>query len=179
MKKGWERGSNKVKSFGRSLKSGVSRAFAEDYHNDPSKKRVLDPRNPFVQNWNKFFVVSCLVAVFVDPLFFYLPIVVEDDVCIRIERKLAIAVTVLRSITDTLYLIHMALQFRTAYIAPSSRVFGRGELVVDPHQIARRYLKKDFWLDLAAVLPIPQVNTMAFTEISVVHSAGCTYAPVQ
>jgi cyclic nucleotide gated channel len=54
-------------------------------------------------------------------------------------------------------LIHMALQFRTAFIAPSSRVFGRGELVVDPHKIAMRYLKKDFWLDFVALLPLPQV----------------------
>ncbi|KAL3691067.1 hypothetical protein R1sor_004718 [Riccia sorocarpa] len=165
VRKGWERGSNKVKSFGRSLKSGVSRVFAEEYHDDPARKRVLDPRSDFVQNWNKFFVVSCLVAVFVDPLFFYLPIVVANDICIRIEHKLAIVVTVLRTITDTLYLVHMALQFRTAYIAPSSRVFGRGELVVDPHEIAKRYLRKDFWLDLIAVLPLPQVVIWVFIPL--------------
>ncbi|KAL2622926.1 hypothetical protein R1flu_003131 [Riccia fluitans] len=165
VKKGWERGSNKVKSFGRSLKSGVSRVFSDDYPKEPANKRVLDPRSDFVQNWNKFFVVSCLVAVFVDPLFFYLPIVVPNDICIRIEHKLAIAVTVLRTITDTLYLVHMALQFRTSYIAPSSRVFGRGELVVDPHLIAKRYLRKDFWLDLIAVLPLPQVVIWVFIPL--------------
>lgn len=164
VKKSWERSSNGLKSLGRSLKSGVSRVFAEDYHNDPLKKLVLDPRNDFVQKWNRFFVVSCLVAVFVDPLFFYLPVIVDNDICIRIEWKLAIAVTVLRTTTDTLYLLHMALQFRTAYIAPSSRVFGRGELVTDPQQIARRYLKKDFWLDLVAVLPLPQVYIWASPE---------------
>ncbi|BBN13239.1 cyclic nucleotide gated channel, plant [Marchantia polymorpha subsp. ruderalis] len=165
VKKSWERSSNGLKSLGRSLKSGVSRVFAEDYHNDPLKKLVLDPRNDFVQKWNRFFVVSCLVAVFVDPLFFYLPVIVDNDICIRIEWKLAIAVTVLRTTTDTLYLLHMALQFRTAYIAPSSRVFGRGELVTDPQQIARRYLKKDFWLDLVAVLPLPQVVIWVFIPL--------------
>ncbi|CAM6042483.1 unnamed protein product [Sphagnum compactum] len=67
------------------------------------------------------------------------------------------SLTVLRSITDTFYLIHMALQFRTAFLADANRMFGGRQLVVDPYQIAMRYLKKDFWLDLAALLPHPQL----------------------
>ena len=71
--------------------------------------------------------------------------------------KLAIIATTLRTIIDAFYLIHMALQFRTAFIAPSSRVFGRGELVIDPAQIAKRYLRRYFIVDFLAVLPLPQV----------------------
>jgi cyclic nucleotide gated channel len=127
--------------------------------------KILDPRSKFCQQWNKFFVITCLVAIFVDPLFYYLPVVsgskgnatTGNGTCIAISKKLAISVTVFRTTTDVLYLIHMALQFRTAFIAPSSQKFGRGELVVDPHKIAMRYLKKDFWLDFVAVLPLPQV----------------------
>ncbi|KAH9310208.1 hypothetical protein KI387_038119, partial [Taxus chinensis] len=52
--------------------------------------------------------------------------------------------------------VHMALQFRTAFIAPSSRVFGRGELVIEPIQIAKRYLSTYFIIDFLAVLPLPQ-----------------------
>ncbi|MCI27420.1 CNGC5-like protein, partial [Trifolium medium] len=51
-----------------------------------------------------------------------------------------------------------ALQFRTAYIAPSSRVFGRGELVIDSVQIAKRYLRRYFIIDFLSVLPVPQVE---------------------
>ncbi|KAJ9702875.1 hypothetical protein PVL29_004563 [Vitis rotundifolia] len=51
----------------------------------------------------------------------------------------------------------MAVKFRTAYVSPSSRVFGRGELVMDPKEIARRYLKSDFFIDLVATLPLPQI----------------------
>lgn len=51
----------------------------------------------------------------------------------------------------------MVLKFRIAFVAPSSRVFGRGELVRDPNQIAIRYLRSDFVIDLLAMLPIPQV----------------------
>ena len=50
------------------------------------------------------------------------------------------------------------MKFRTAFVAPNSRVFGRGELVMDAKEIAMRYLKSDFVIDLAAALPLPQVG---------------------
>jgi len=114
-----------------------------------------------------FFMASCLVAVSVDPLFYYLAVVNDDQHCIKIEPGLKTSVTVFRTMTDFFYMIHMFLQFRTAYIAPSSRVFGKGDLVTDPKKIAARYLRKDFWLDLIAVLPIPQVRNFSplFNEL--------------
>lgn len=33
---------------------------------------IMNPHTKVVQRWNKFFVISCLVAIFVDPLFFFL-----------------------------------------------------------------------------------------------------------
>ncbi|KAI5055853.1 hypothetical protein GOP47_0029374 [Adiantum capillus-veneris] len=149
-----KKGSEGLRSIGKSLRTGVSKVFQEDHK--ASKKIILDPNSNFVQQWNKIFLVSCVVALFLDPLFFFLP-ALGDDTCIEIQRPLEVAVTSLRTITDTFYLFHMALQFRTAYVAPSSRVFGRGVLVVDSKLIAKRYLSRDFWLDLVAVLPIPQV----------------------
>ncbi|CAL5374665.1 unnamed protein product [Camellia sinensis] len=139
---GMRKGSEGLKSIGRSLKFGVSRAvFPEDLK--VSEKKIFDPQDKFLQWWNKLFVVSCILAVSVDPLFFYLPVFSQssESDCLDIDRKLAIIATTLRTIIDVFYLIHMALQFRTAYIAPSSRVFGRGELVIDPRQIAKRYLR--------------------------------------
>lgn len=123
----------------------------------PRKKTYLDPASKLLYRWNTFFVATSLVAVFVDPLFYYLPFVDDGNNCVAISDALQKSVTVFRTLTDFLYMIHMFLQFRTAYIAPSSRVFGRGELVTDPKKIAARYLRKDFWVDLVAVLPIPQV----------------------
>ncbi|KAF6140955.1 hypothetical protein GIB67_030166, partial [Kingdonia uniflora] len=46
---------------------------------------------------------------------------------------------------------------QTAYVAPSSRVFGKGDLVIDTKKIASRYLRRDFWIDLIAALPVSQV----------------------
>lgn len=152
--KSLRRGSDGLRSFGRSIGMGVTKVFAEDHK--ASERKVLDPNSPFVQQWNKIFLISCLFALILDPLFFFLPAISNND-CIKIDRKLQVVITVLRTITDAFYLFHMALQFRTAYVAPASRVFGRGELVVDSRKIAKRYLLRDFWLDLIAVLPIPQV----------------------
>lgn len=155
-KKGMKKGSEGLKSIGRSLGFGVSQAvFPEDLK--VSEKKIFDPQDKFLQLWNKLFVISCIVAISVDPLFFYLPVFDQSRHCLGIDRKLAITATTLRTLIDAFYLIHMALQFRTAYVAPSSRVFGRGELVIDPAQIAKRYLRWYFILDFLAVLPLPQV----------------------
>ena len=155
-KRGMRKGSEGLKSIGRSLKFGVSRAvFPEDLKE--SKKQIFDPQDKLLLFLNKLFVISCILAVSVDPLFFYVPVINQSSNCLGIDKKLAITVTTLRTIIDVFYLIHMALQFRTAYIAPSSRVFGRGELVIDPAQIAKRYLRRYFIVDLVSVLPLPQV----------------------
>ncbi|CAA6662285.1 unnamed protein product [Spirodela intermedia] len=110
--------------------------------------------------WNWAFLGMCLVALFVDPLYFYLPLVrsgSEGSSCIKLDKKLSTVITVFRCIADLFYILHIVIKFRTAYVAPSSRVFGRGELVMDPKKIARRYLRSDFAIDLVAALPLPQI----------------------
>ncbi|XP_060171768.1 probable cyclic nucleotide-gated ion channel 5 [Lycium barbarum] len=164
-KRGVKKGSEGLKSIGRSLGFGVSRAvFPEDLK--VSEKKIFDPQDKFLLLWNKLFVVSCILAVSVDPLFFYLPVFDNKSNCLQIDRKLSAIATTLRSVIDAFYLIHMVLQFRTAYIAPSSRVFGRGELVIDPAQIAKRYLRFYFIIDFLAVLPLPQIVVWRFLQSS-------------
>jgi cyclic nucleotide gated channel len=75
------------------------------------------------------------------------------------DLNLGITVTCFRTLADVFYIDHIVIKFRTAYVSPSSRVFGRGELVMDPKLIARRYLRSDFFIDLVAALPLPQVHT--------------------
>ncbi|KAL3839663.1 hypothetical protein ACJIZ3_024254 [Penstemon smallii] len=132
----------------------LSRVFSEDYN--IVQKKILDPRGSFLSRWNKCFLISCLVSLFVDPLFFYLPSV-EEDACMRGSVPLETVLTLIRSLVDAFYFIQIYVQFRTAYIAPSSRVFGRGELVIDSSKIASRYLHNGFWLDLLSALPLPQL----------------------
>lgn len=155
-RRGMLKGSERLKSLGRTLHFGVSKAvFPEDLK--VSKKKIFDPQDSFLLKMNRLFVFSCILALFVDPLFFYLPLVDEESTCLSIYRKLAVTSTTLRTLLDIFYLGRIYLQFHTAYIAPSSRVFGRGELVIDPAMIAMRYLRRFFIVDFLAVLPLPQV----------------------
>lgn len=55
------------------------------------------------------------------------------DASIPLEQVL----TVIRSAIDMFYLIQIIVRFHTAYVAPSSRVFGRGELIIDSSKIAQ------------------------------------------
>lgn len=152
---GVKKGSEGLRAFGKSIRFGVSHAvFPEDLK--VSEKNIFDPQDKSLQFWNKLFVISCILAVSVDPLFFYLPVFNTSN-CLGIDKGLAALITTVRTVLDVFYLFRMGFQFRTAYIAPSSRVFGRGELVIDPAQIAMRYLKRYFIVDLLSVIPAPQV----------------------
>ncbi|CAN1228637.1 Cyclic nucleotide-gated ion channel 17 [Linum grandiflorum] len=136
-----------------------SKVFSEEEYR-PWHARMLDPGSDIVLRWNRIFLVSCLMALFIDPLYFYLPTITGKDdeasSCVDTDHKLRIVVTFFRTVADIFYLLHVVLKFRTAYVAPSSRVFGRGELVMDPKLIARRYIRSDFFIDLIATLPLPQ-----------------------
>ncbi|PIA63936.1 hypothetical protein AQUCO_00201332v1 [Aquilegia coerulea] len=117
---------------------------------------IMNPHAKVVQQWNKFFVISCLVSIFIDPLFFFLLSVEKKNKCIALDWPMALTLAVVRSITDFIYLLHMLLQFRLAYIAPESTVVGAGELVDQPKKIALHYLYGSFSIDVFVVLPLPQ-----------------------
>ncbi|KAJ6387527.1 hypothetical protein OIU78_017280 [Salix suchowensis] len=123
-----------------------------------SRKKILDPQGPFLQKWNKIFVLSCLIAVSLDPLFFYVPVIDDRKKCLSVDSKMEITASVLRSFTDIFYMLHIIFHFRTGFIAPSSREFERGVLVEDTWAIAKRYLSSYFLIDILSVLPLPQVE---------------------
>ncbi|KAJ6294906.1 hypothetical protein OIU76_022900 [Salix suchowensis] len=141
-------------SFRRIRKSLKSHSFNSEF---ASRQKILDPQGPFLQRWNKIFVLSCVIAVSLDPLFFYVPVIDDRKKCLSLDSKMEITASVLRSFTDIFYILHIIFEFRTGFIAPSSRVFGRGVLVEDTWAIAKRYLLSYFLIDILAVLPLPQV----------------------
>ncbi|KAL5793148.1 hypothetical protein ACOSP7_001742 [Xanthoceras sorbifolium] len=118
--------------------------------------QILDPDSEIVAHWNYVFLIICLVGLFIDPLYFYLPYV-GGPACLSSDNSLGLWITFFRTCADLFFLLHMIMKFRTAFVSPSSRVFGRGELVMDSREIAIRYLKSDFIIDLAATLPLPQI----------------------
>ena len=164
-----EKGSERI----RSLKNPIS---FRSLGNKPTKekelgsrKRILNPQGQFLQTWNKLFLLSCAIALAVDPLFFYIPVIDGRRKCLYLDDRLEITACVLRTFIDVFYILHMVFQFRTAFVAPSSRVFGRGELIEDPRVIAKRYLSKFFIIDILAILPIPQVLNALSSFILKLH----------
>lgn len=152
--RGFESGSGRITSLKDSFKSfSLNNMLPRDFGDG---KQILDPQGTFLQKWNKIFVLSCIVAISLDPLFFYIPIVDDDKKCLTLDQTLEITACVLRFFTDIFYLIHIIFQFRTGFVPPSSRVFGRGVLVEDSWAIAKRYLSSYFLIDILAVLPLPQ-----------------------
>ncbi|KAJ6344000.1 hypothetical protein OIU76_005688 [Salix suchowensis] len=121
------------------------------------KKKILDPQGPFLQKWNKIIMIVCVLAVAIDPLFFYIPWISSKDKCLDVDKKMQTAACILRTLIDVLYVFRILFQFRTGFIARSSRVFGRGELVEDPKVIAKKYLTSYFIIDILSILPLPQV----------------------
>lgn len=126
-------------------------------HEKPWWRQILDPNGEFVNKWNRVFLVTSLTALFLDPLFFYLPKLQEK--CMEIDTTLAVTLIMMRTIVDLFSVLQISMKFRTAYVKPSSRVFGKGELVLEPRKIAARYLKGDFAIDFTAALPLPQVRS--------------------
>ncbi|XP_021751115.1 probable cyclic nucleotide-gated ion channel 14 isoform X1 [Chenopodium quinoa] len=131
----------------------------DDDENETWWKRTLDPSSEVALMWNRIFLVACIIALFIDPLFFYVPGVDtnNESFCMARDLELGGVVTIIRTITDVFYLLHVLLRFRTSFISPSTRVFGKGELVKDGKEIARRYVTSGFFIDFIAALPLPQI----------------------
>ncbi|KHN06303.1 Putative cyclic nucleotide-gated ion channel 13 [Glycine soja] len=125
------------------------------------RNHVLDPQGATLQKWNKIFVITSVMAISVDPLFFYIPMIDDKKQCLALDGTLKITASVLRTFFDLFYILHIIFQFRTGFIAPSSRVFGRGELVNDPWAIVMRYLSSYFIIDILSIIPLPQLVILA------------------
>lgn len=124
----------------------------------PPRKVILDPKDPMLQKWNKIFVISCVLAVSVDPFFFYIPVINDKKKCLDMSGSLQITASVFRTFFDLFYVLHIIFQFKTGFVSPSSRVFGSGDLNDDPVAITKRYLTSYFIIDVLSIIPLPQVS---------------------
>ncbi|KAJ9542673.1 hypothetical protein OSB04_029179 [Centaurea solstitialis] len=136
---------------------------------------VMNPHAKVVQQWNQFIVISCLLAIFLDPLFFYLLSTNKENKCITINWPMTQTIVVFRSFTDLVYLMHMLVQFRLAFVSPESRVVGAGDLVDHPKKVALHYLSGFFFFDLLIVLPLPQIIVLCILP-NAIASSGANYA---
>ena len=113
------------------------------------KIRELPPW--FFQSWRIIFGVSSVIAVALDPLFFYVPVINEDNKCIGLDKKLRTISLILRSVTDIIGIINIILKLLSGYTDQTS-----GE------DIERKKIQWWWWLyfliDILVLLPFPQVR---------------------
>ncbi|XP_068316264.1 cyclic nucleotide-gated ion channel 1-like [Pyrus communis] len=69
-------------------------------------KGIRDEQGKFLPIWSKIFVMSCVFAVSVDPLFFYILIIDQDKMCLQMDKTLMTIVLVLRILTDIIFAMH-------------------------------------------------------------------------
>ena len=58
----------------------------------------------FLAIWNKIFALVCVVGVSLDPLFIYVPIINQKDMCLTMDNTLGTTTIVLRLFTDLIYI---------------------------------------------------------------------------
>lgn len=135
--------------------------------------KVLDPRSPQVQFWNRALLFARAVALAADPMFFYaIGIGVKNGTCheglIGVLHQVVALAGAVRTCADMAHAGHIWVQLRLAFVSRESLVIGSGKLVWDPKEIARHYVKnpKGIWFDLFVLLPLPQVINHIYTFLS-------------
>nr|XP_024397361.1 cyclic nucleotide-gated ion channel 2-like [Physcomitrium patens]PNR39348.1 hypothetical protein PHYPA_019626 [Physcomitrium patens] len=138
---------------------------------------VLDPRNSTIRRYNKWFLLSCVLGAAVDPLFISVLSINKDLSCLYVQKGYAIGVTILRCMVDLVYIWHMWLQLKLAYVSKKSLFLGQGELVWDARTVAIQYLRSlpQFWFDIFVILPIPQVMLWVILPNQVVKGGDTTW----
>ena len=119
---------------------------------------------------NMIFVIACVVAISIDPLFLYIPIIDGESKCLGVDKKLRIVALVFRSLIDITYILHITFQIRQAVKSASrdhqshpneqtitwkSKCF---DLFESRHKIFEKLSWPSIIIDVLAILPIPQVR---------------------
>ncbi|KAM1020980.1 hypothetical protein ACFX15_041388 [Malus domestica] len=61
---------------------------------------------PYLRTWNIIFMISCVIAVSLDPLFFYVVIIDQDKKCLQMDKTLRSVALLMRSLIDVIFLVH-------------------------------------------------------------------------
>ncbi|BBH03735.1 cyclic nucleotide-gated channel 13, partial [Prunus dulcis] len=141
-----------------------SKSAIEDEHSSTNTDKTPDQPKSFLQEWwSTIFVISCVLAVLLDPLFFYIPIVKEDRKCLKLDKRLKAISFALRLLTDLFYiadLMHRILARPKARTTKAEEAvpFKRSKsMSTNVLAKAKRILQSYILLDILAVLPVPQV----------------------
>ncbi|XP_062119865.1 cyclic nucleotide-gated ion channel 1-like [Humulus lupulus] len=122
-------------------------------------KEILMQKSWFLPMWNKIFLLVCVIAVTLDPLFFYIPIIDKDKKCIKTDKKLRNSALILRSLMDIIYIIDIS-----CIVAKTYKSLEKDQIVKSVSAVAKKISWSLIFVDFLAILPVPQVIILAFDE---------------
>lgn len=118
--------------------------------------------------WDTIFVVTCVIAVSLDPLFFYIPIIDREKKCLEADKELRTVTLILRSLMDITLIVHIIYLIREAAIiaAASDQLAAQEEskmfyLFEYVEAIVDNLSWPSLLTDILALLPIPQVRKLS------------------
>ncbi|KAJ0016885.1 hypothetical protein Pint_11058 [Pistacia integerrima] len=166
----FRRGLQKLRSLVANLEEGTAGESSRDYKDETNSvsriirdvpkyiskhwlqvKKILDSQGP-LGIW--ICLTFIVIEITLDPLFFYIPVVNDDQKCLRLDKYLGIIVTVLHSVFDFFYIIFIIFRLRTDLY-----LIYKGDA---PDKDALKHLLHFFLIDLLAILPLPQVMQPLF-----------------
>ncbi|XP_050260530.1 cyclic nucleotide-gated ion channel 1-like [Quercus robur] len=127
--------------------------------------------------WYEGILVFCrAIALSLDPLFFYVPVINEDKKCIRLNKVLWTIAIVSRSVTDFIYLVHYVVKSVVKSKKSKIRKEHNDESNSKERNIkSRSYFWPFFMLNILVILPIPQVvMSSLFSEMRRTKSSNIT-----
>lgn len=99
----------------------ITKCVKENHHQVQQvwlTRKVLNPSRkpishvPLTRWWNRIVLLSCVIAVSTDPLFFYVPLINDKSKCLAMDKNLRIVALLLRSLTDMIFIIDITQQVR-------------------------------------------------------------------
>ncbi|CAB4306968.1 unnamed protein product [Prunus armeniaca] len=122
--------------------------------------------------WNKMIVISCLIAISLDPLFLYIPFIDEGKKCLGMDKKLKNVALILRFLTDITFLVDIGYQIyegvQNSYkeinqgkaqweLDWQATLIRRDEIVPFAVILARELKWCSLVTDILSVFPMPQL----------------------
>ncbi|KAJ0774298.1 hypothetical protein HanOQP8_Chr03g0109921 [Helianthus annuus] len=111
-----------------------------------------------LQAWEPVYVLVCTTGLFIDPLFFYALSISDSYLCVFIDGWFAVTVTVVRCMTDVLYVANLWLQFKLNKWSRHDVRLRRDDK--SSCNVANRLVTvawRRVLFDFFVILPIPQV----------------------
>ena len=113
-----------------------------------------------MMKWNQKFALICVVAVSLDPLFIYVPIINQKDMCLTMDNTLGTTAIVLRLFTDLIYIGNIVHNVAKAYKVLKKEGKWKSDKVLRNALEIWKYSWLVLLVDFLAILPIPQVYSL-------------------